>query len=379
MPNQDLQSLRMTPVAWSIYSCKDRTTRTAPISTSCAACRVYSRQESFALRSQKYHDQELRTCLGRLKVNGLLRYRGARRSRGEKPYASQRPIPCKITCSELGKQPQTSSIPIREFDKPGRAVNYSVLRKVKHQKSYDVAVILSTNVRALTNKVDEIQKIAELNSISAICITETWLSPQVPDSCVAIPGYNLFCKDQITIEGGVCIYLDHKVPCKLLESCNQDEVKSIWISMRLHSLPRQITSIVLGVIYHSTSNREAENVTLRQHIQRNLDMLLSDQPNALVIITGDFNHHTTGLKSKDVSQANHLKQLVTFKTRDSGTLDWFFTNRPKLFSVSQLPKVASSDHYTILARPMISSEHKPVIKKIESRDMRDSAWRALGR
>ena len=28
---------------------------------------------------------------------------------------------------------------------------------------------------------------------------------------------------------------------------------------------------------------------------------------------------------------------------------------------------------------MISSEHKPVIKKIESRDMRDSAWRALGR
>ena len=219
-------------------------------------------------------------------------------------------------------------------------------------------------MRALTNKVDEIHKIVELNSLSAICITETWLSPQVPDSCVAIPGYNLFCKDQITTEGGVCIYLDHKVPCKLLESCNQDEVKSIWISMRPHSLPRQITSIVLGVIYHSTSNREAENVTLQQHIQRNLDMLLSDQPNALVIITGNFNHHTTGLKSKDISQANHLKQLVTFKTRDSGMLDWLFTNRPKLFSVSQLPKVTSSDHYIILARTMILSEHKLVIKKI---------------
>ena len=143
-------------------------------------------------------------------------------------------------------------------------------------------------------------------------------------SCVAIPGYNLFCKDRIITGGGVCINLDHKVPCKLLESYNQDEVKSIWISMRPHSLPGQITSIVLGVIYHSTSNREPENVILRQHIQRNLDMLLSDQPNALVIITGDFNHHTTGLKSKDISQANHLKQLVTFKTRDSGTLDWFF-------------------------------------------------------
>ena len=196
-------------------------------------------------------------------------------------------------------------------------------------------VILSTNARALTNKVNEIQQIAELNSVGAICITETWLSPNASGSCVAIPDYNLSRKDRITTGGGVCIYLDHKVPCKLLESCNQDEVESIWISRRPHSLPGQITSIVLGVIYHSTSNHEPEKVILRQHIQRNLDMLLSDEPNTLVIITGDCNHHTTGFNSKDISQANHLKQLVTFKNRDSGTLDWFFTNRPKLFSVSQ--------------------------------------------
>ena len=56
-----------------------------------------------------------------------------------------------------------------------------------------------------------IQQIMELNSVSAICITETWLSPNVPDSCVAIPGYNLFCKDRITTGGGVCINLDQKV------------------------------------------------------------------------------------------------------------------------------------------------------------------------
>ena len=80
-------------------------------------------------------------------------------------------------------------------------------------------------MRALTNKVDEIQQIAELNSVGAIYITETWLSPNLPDSCVAIPGYNLFRKDQITTRGGVCIYLDHKVPWKLFESCKQEEVE----------------------------------------------------------------------------------------------------------------------------------------------------------
>ena len=122
MPTQDLQSLRMTPVAWSIYSCKDRTTRTTPI---CHHLRLagFIANKNYLLCSQKYHDQEFRTCLGRLKANGLLRYRGAQCSQGEKPYASQRPIPCRITCSELGKQPQTSSIAIHKFDKPGRAVN----------------------------------------------------------------------------------------------------------------------------------------------------------------------------------------------------------------------------------------------------------------
>ena len=95
----------------------------SPHLSSFAARRVYSRQELFALRSQKYHDQEFRTCLGKLKANGLPRYRGARRSRGEKPNASQRPIPCRVTCSELAKQPRIRSIDIREFDKLARAVN----------------------------------------------------------------------------------------------------------------------------------------------------------------------------------------------------------------------------------------------------------------
>ena len=77
------------------------------------------------------------------------------------------------------------------------------------------------------------------------------------------------------LEGEECVfYLDHKVPCKLQEFCNQAEVESIWISTRPHGLPRQITSIVLGVICHSSRNREPENVILRQHIQRNLVMLL---------------------------------------------------------------------------------------------------------
>ena len=120
------------------------------------------------------------------------------------------------------------------------------------------------------------------------------------------------------------------------------------------------------------------NIILREHVQKNLDAALLKQPNALSILTGDFNPTSTGLKQKYITQVNNLKQLVTFKTRDSGILDWLFTNRPKLFTVTQLPKIASSDHYTILAKPVLGGETK-LISKSKIRDMRDSAWSALGR
>ena len=152
--------------------------------------------------------------------------------------------------------------------------------------------------------------------------------------------------------------MDHEIPCNRLDSCDQSDVESIWISLRPHKLPREITSIILGVIYHSTSNyKEPKNVVLRDHVQNNLDSLLFKKPKALVLLTGDFNASSTGFKMKYITQVNHLKQLISFKTRDSAVLDWLLTNRPKLFEVSRLPKVGTSDHYTILAKPNIDRFH----------------------
>ena len=80
-----------------------------------------------------------------------------------------------------------------------------------------------------------------------------------------------------------------------------------------------------------------------------------------------------------ITQVNHLKQLISFKTRDSAILDWLLTNRRKMFEVSRLPKVGSSDHYTILAKPNIAISSKQTIPKIKIRDMRNSARCAFGR
>ena len=95
------------------------------------------------------------------------------------------------------------------------------------------------------------------------------------------------------------------------------------------------------MIYHTTSNREPENLKLKDHIQRNLENLLRKYPNALIVITGDFNPNSTGLKQTYLTSPNNLKQLVTFNTRESNILGWFLTNRIKLFTIHQLPKIAS--------------------------------------
>ena len=105
----------------------------------------------------------------------------------------------------------------------------------------------------------------------------------------------------------------------------------------------------------------------------------SNTPIALAIITGDFNPTSTGFNVKDLTHANNIKQMVKFKTRDSGTLDWFLTNMPNLFDLSQLPKIGASDHFTILARPVTPSLKSRTNRKVWVRDMRESAWRPFGR
>ena len=108
-----------------------------------------------------------------------------------------------------------------------------------------------------------------------------------------------------------------------------------------------------------------------------MENLLRKYPNALIVITRDFNPISTGLKQTYLTSTNNLKQLVTFNTRQSNILDWFLTNRIKLFTIHQLPKIASSDHYTILAKHISTNTNDKKNKKVKQRDMKDSNWRAF--
>lgn len=97
---------------------------------------------------------------------------------------------------------------------------------------------------------------------------------------------------------------------------------------------------------------------------------IKSSSNALVLLTVNFNPTNTWFQAKYITHMHHPKELVAVKTRDSGTVDWFLTNKPKLFRVSQLPMVGSSDHYTILAKPVSAPTLKPIINKTMTRSAR---------
>ena len=155
----------------------------------------------------------------------------------------------------------------------------------------------------------------------------------IHDPAVAIPGHNL-----------------HKesIPCTRLDQCDQPDCESMWISLRTHSLSRSMSLIILRVVYHSTADVQPENVALCDHIRINLDQLLWHQANSLVIVVRDVNSTSTGLRLNDLRRPNNLKQKVYFKTSDLGTSDCFLKNKPKVFGLSQLPNLATADHYVTL-------------------------------
>ena len=123
-----------------------------------------------------------------LKCYGLLRYQGARTNNRGRNNTQIRPIPTIVNYRADCRQHCGSHIS-ENLRLTQRSVNFGGLRSVNklwQHKVYGIPTILSINVRSLPKKVEEIRQIAELNSAGAIWITESWLSTDIPDSCITI-------------------------------------------------------------------------------------------------------------------------------------------------------------------------------------------------
>lgn len=70
-------------------------------------------------------------------------------------------------------------------------------------------------------------------NIDALCVIETWLAPQAPDSLIKVPGHNVFRHD-MGRRNGVCIDVKDNLSSKVIApdvgACTGAE--SIWITVQ---------------------------------------------------------------------------------------------------------------------------------------------------
>ena len=88
--------------------------------------------------------------------------------------------------------------------------------KVLQSQHQSVLKILYFNARSLLPKFDELVLIVHTHIPDVVCITESRLCPEIQESEVSLPGYQLLRLDRDRHGVGVIIYISYKFTVKRL-------------------------------------------------------------------------------------------------------------------------------------------------------------------
>ena len=210
--------------------------------------------------------------------------------------------------------------------------------------------VLLTNVNRLSNKLDELYILLADSSVDIVCITETWLTAETPDSFCNLFGYLFYRNDRIErMGGGVGCYVKTGIFSRLIDPpvLKKLNFEVLWLALRPSVLPRPLSVVIVLVVYVPPWYDVASKKSLIDYLVNCVDYLNSVYANALFLMTGDFN----SLETSFFSRLLHFKQIITGKTRGKNTLDKIFTNFPKLYGESEiLPPLGRSDHNCVLLK-----------------------------
>ena len=160
--------------------------------------------------------------------------------RGRAGTRKQRLIPTRVT-DRLNRTLKTCFID----DSP-----YNNLTPIPTLK-WRLPTFLNSNTRSIVHKIDEMTNIIDDNEVDIACVTETWLSDEVPHCVTDIDGYTCERRDRVDRRGGgVLTYIRNSIPYHRLSILECDEVESLWLLVRDKCMPRNFSHILVGVVYH---------------------------------------------------------------------------------------------------------------------------------
>ncbi len=142
-------------------------------------------------------------------------------------------------------------------DKEGEAGGH--VGSVKGSQAADSNSLLA-NVRSLDNKVDllslRLSVSIEMRNCAVLCLTETWLNYNMPDSAFQIDGLQLFRADRDhrsgkTRGGGLCVYVNEGwcTNCGLVNSYCSEAIELMAVKFRPYYLPREFNAVFITIVY----------------------------------------------------------------------------------------------------------------------------------
>ena len=207
--------------------------------------------------------------------------------------------------------------------------------------------IIYFNARSLLPKHDELCLIANMHTPDIICIVESWLSPEVQDSEILIPGYISVRLDRNRHGGGVVLFVCDKIVVQCLPDCSSLEL----ITVTLHHANKKFC---LSLLYRPPS----QCIDVFSVLQAYYECIDISQYSSFVLL-GDFNIDICSM-SNSLFYAYHgflslfgLSQVVDCPTHFcngiiSSLIDLVFVSNPLTLSYCKvIPPLSNSDHLGI--------------------------------
>ena len=188
-----------------------------------------------------------------------------------------------------------------------------------------------------------------------LCISETWLLPEIQSKLINIPGYSVYRCDKGR-GGGVCIYVRTIFNVTVL-STNLEKVpfvEDIWLVIQSHKFP----SFIVGCIYrHPHASQNSFNYLLEvfSHI------CLRQKP---FLILGDMNDNLLFPDNKagniihDLSLTQLLDKPTRITANSSTLIDLIITNKKDFVISCDVLPCSVADHELITATINVRKEKR---------------------
>ena len=257
----------------------------------------------------------------------------------------------------------------------------SSLADITRAPGHNTLNLLHHNVKSLTNKIYFYESLDLSNSVDIFSISETWLKPEIPDSIVELPGFNIIRCDRKsatkTRGGGAALYVNSalkfthiKQPqSKLSELCD-----SVWINIKAQQTN---DNLIVGSIYLPPDADKMKFITLLSDILHQKQFI-----NKKLVLLGDFNinwnsssrekHHIQqNLISAGLNQVIIGSSFVSNHGNES-LIDHNYVNCDLTVKASKILTCerAISDHYATFLTLDKMKPKKLIRKLIKTRNFR---------